>query len=83
MAPPGISVNNLAPGIVLTPMNQQLLDDPQARAEAERKILMRRAAQPAEIARLVLFLASSDSDYVTGSTYTMNGGFTRQTVQGA
>lgn len=83
VAPHGINVNNLAPGLVLTPMNQQLLDDPQARAAAEQKIPLKRGAQPAEIAKLALFLASADADYVTGSTYTMDGGFTRQTAQGA
>jgi glucose 1-dehydrogenase len=44
---------------------------------------MKRAAQPEEIARLALFLASPDSDYCTGSTYTMDGGLSQNTGQGA
>ena len=44
---------------------------------------MKRAGQPAEIAGLALFLASADSDYVTGSTYVMDGGFMRMVAQGA
>ena len=80
LAPDGINVNNVAPGLVLTPMNQKLIDDPQARAKAEQGVPLGRGAQPAEIARLALFLASADADFVTGSTYTMDGGFTRQTA---
>ncbi|MVN75596.1 SDR family oxidoreductase [Hymenobacter sp. HMF4947] len=83
LAESGINVNNLAPGMILTPMNQKALDDPQDRAEKEQKIPMKRAGQPEEIAKLALFLASADSDYVTGSTYVMDGGFMRQLGQGA
>ena len=83
LAPDGITVNNLAPGMVLTPMNQKAVDDPKVREEKTAKIPLHRAAQPEEIARLALFLASADADYVTGSTYTMDGGFSRTTGQGA
>ena len=83
LAKDGINVNNVAPGMVLTPMNQEAIDDPKVREEAAQKIPLGRAAQPGEIAKLALFLASSDSDYVTGSTYTMDGGFSRTTGQGA
>lgn len=48
-----------------------------------QSIPWKRAAEPEEIARLALFLASSDADYVTGSTYTMDGGLTRNLGQGA
>ncbi|WP_420596329.1 SDR family NAD(P)-dependent oxidoreductase [Deinococcus sp.] len=78
-----INVNNLAPGMVLTPINQKAIDDPKVREEAGEKIPLGRAAQPEEIARLALFLACADSDYVTGSTYMMDGGFSRTTGQGA
>jgi glucose 1-dehydrogenase len=44
---------------------------------------MKRAAQPEEIARLAVFLASPDADYVTGSTYFMDGGLMRNMGQGA
>ena len=39
-----------------------------------QSIPLKRAAQPAEIARLAVFLASSDADYVTGASYVMDGG---------
>ena len=83
LAEDGINVNNLAPGMILTPMNQKALDDPEYRKQGEEKIPMKRAGQPAEIAKLALFLASADSDYVTGSTYVMDGGFMRMVAQGA
>lgn len=83
LAEDGINVNNLAPGMILTPMNQKALDDPQKRTEGEQRIPMKRAGQPAEIAKLALFLSSADSDYVTGSTYVMDGGFMRMVAQGA
>ena len=83
LAAEGINVNNVAPGMVLTPMNQEAMDDPEARKKKEAHIPLRRAAQPEEVARLALFLASEDADYVTGSTYVMDGGFMRAMAQGA
>jgi glucose 1-dehydrogenase len=83
LAPLKINVNNLAPGMVLTPFNQEAIDDPDVLEEQVQSIPWKRAAEPEEIARLALFLASSDADYVTGSTYTMDGGLTRNLGQGA
>lgn len=83
LAEDGINVNNLAPGMVLTPINQKAIDDPKLRQKMEQSIPMKRAAQPEEVAKLALFLASADSDYVTGSTYVMDGGFMRAEAQGA
>lgn len=83
LAPLRINVNNLAPGMVLTPFNQPAIDDPKLLDEQVQSIPFKRAAQPAEIARLALFLASADSDYCTGSTFTMDGGLTRNLGQGA
>ncbi len=83
LAPLRINVNNLAPGMVLTPFNQPAIDDPKLLEDQVQSIPWKRAAQPEEIARLAVFLASSDADYVTGSTYTMDGGLTRNLGQGA
>jgi len=83
LAPLRINVNNLAPGMVLTPFNQPAIDDPKLLDEQVQSIPFKRAAQPAEIARLALFLASADADYCTGSTFTMDGGLTRNLGQGA
>ncbi len=83
LAEEGINVNNIAPGMILTPMNQEAKDDKEKREEKTDNIPMKRAGKPEEIARLAVFLASSDSDYVTGSTYVMDGGLMQQMGQGA
>jgi glucose 1-dehydrogenase len=79
----GINVNNIAPGMILTPMNQKAVDDEETRKKAEKNIPMGRAGQPEEIAYLALFLASEEADYVTGSTYAMDGGLMINIGQGA
>ncbi len=83
LAPLQINVNSLAPGMVLTPFNQPAIDDPKLLEEQVQSIPWKRAAQPSEIARLAVFLASSDADYVTGATYVMDGGLMRNLGQGA
>jgi len=79
----GMTVNNIAPGMVLTPFNQQAIDDPKVLEEQVQSIPLKRAAQPEEIGRLAVFLASSDGDYVTGATYVMDGGLMQMSGQGA
>ena len=83
LAPLQINVNSLAPGMVLTPFNQPAIDDPDLLEEQVQSIPLKRAAQPEEIARLALFLASGEADYCTGSTFTMDGGLARNLGQGA
>ena len=83
LAPLKVNVNSLAPGMVLTPFNQAAIDDPKVLEEQVQSIPWKRAAEPREIARLAVFLASSDSDYVTAATYVMDGGLMRNLGQGA
>lgn len=83
LAPDRINVNNLGPGMVLTPMNQEALEDPEVREEQVQSIPWKRAAKPEEIARLAVFLASDDADYVSGSTYYMDGALMQNQGQGA
>ncbi|HEX7001496.1 MAG TPA: SDR family oxidoreductase [Trueperaceae bacterium] len=78
-----INVNAIAPGMILTPMNQEAVEDEEARQEAEQNIPWRRAGEPWEIAKLALFLASSDADYVTGQTFVVDGGLSLNLGQGA
>ena len=83
LAPRGITVNNLAPGMVLTPMNQEAIDDPDKLAEQVASIPLKRAAQPGEVAELALYLASAAGDYATGATFTLDGGLECNIGQGA
>ncbi|MDQ6936393.1 MAG: glucose 1-dehydrogenase [Actinomycetota bacterium] len=83
LAPLRVNVNGLAPGMVLTPFNQAAIDDPKLLEEQVQSIPWKRAAEPSEIARLAVFLASSDADYVTGASYVMDGGLMRNLGQGA
>ncbi len=69
-----MTVNNIAPGMVLTPFNQKAIDDADYLEQQVQSIPLKRAAQPEEIGRLAVFLASSDGDYVSGATYVMDGG---------
>ncbi len=72
----GIRANALCPGPVDTPLLQQLLADPAARARRLVHVPMGRLAQAGEIARAVLFLASDESSYVNGATFLVDGGIT-------
>ena len=76
-----INVNNIAPGAIATPINQTVLDNPTERQHAIDEIPWGRFGQPAEVASVALFLASADSDYVTGSTYYVDGGLTQQVTK--
>jgi len=78
-----INVNNIAPGMVLTPMNQEAIDDPDLRENEASNIPWKRPAEPLEVARLGVYLASEDSDYATGQTFTLDGGLTMSVGQGA
>ncbi len=71
-----INVNNIAPRMIETPMTQERIDDPEKREASFGEIPWHRAGQPVEIARLALFLASDFGDYVTGQTWTIDGGLT-------
>ncbi len=78
LAPHRINVNNIAPGAIATPINQAVLEDPQAKANAVSEIPWGRFGRPEEVAAVALFLASDDAEYVTGSTYYVDGGLTQQ-----
>lgn len=83
LAPFKITVNNIAPGMILTPMNQSAMDSKSVREERSENIPLERPGEPMEIAKLAVFLASSDADYVTGTTYSMDGGLSLRLGQGA
>lgn len=78
-----IGVNAIAPGLIRTPMTMARTDDPEKRAQEVPHIPWRRPGEPWEIARLALYLASDDSDYVTGQSFTIDGGLEMNWGQGA
>ena len=74
----GIRVNSVHPGAVDTPMVEYRLGNPELQAQANARSPMGRTAQPEEIAYGVLYLASDESSFVTGSELVIDGGFTAQ-----
>jgi glucose 1-dehydrogenase len=72
----GITVNAIAPGAIETPINKKLLADSTKLKALIGQIPLGRLGRPEEIAGLAAFLASSDADYITGSTYFIDGGLT-------
>jgi glucose 1-dehydrogenase len=77
LGPLGITVNNIAPGAVETPINTALLANKPKLDALLANIPLGRLAQPGEIAGLAAFLASDDAAYITGSTYVIDGGLMR------
>ena len=78
LAPHDITVNNIAPGAIETPMDAPLEQNHDQMKELLSEIPLGRMGKPEEVANLALFLASDDSSYVTGSTLFVDGGMIRQ-----
>ncbi|MFL6354304.1 MAG: glucose 1-dehydrogenase [Bryobacteraceae bacterium] len=72
----GIRVNSVAPGAIVTPINNAWINDPKARSEVESHIPMGRAGTAEEIAAVFAFLASDEASYITGQTLFACGGLT-------
>ena len=70
-----IQVNAIAPGVVETAMTAGYFDKPDIMASLKKAHPAGRWAQPEEIAKLMLFLASEDADFMTGATIPIDGGF--------
>jgi NAD(P)-dependent dehydrogenase (short-subunit alcohol dehydrogenase family) len=70
---PKVRVNAVAPGYVLTPMQRAEYTD-EMLDEVNRKIPLKRHAQPEEIASVFAFLASDEARYITGQVYVVDGG---------
>jgi glucose 1-dehydrogenase len=77
LAPHRIRVVNVAPGAILTPINQELIDDPEKREEVEAEIPWGRLGKPEEIAAAVAWLAGPEAEYITGTTVFVDGGMTQ------
>jgi meso-butanediol dehydrogenase/(S,S)-butanediol dehydrogenase/diacetyl reductase len=75
LADKNIQVNAVAPGVVRTSMTESYFDKPDILASLRKAHPAGRWAQPEEIAGLVLFLASSEANFITGATFPIDGGF--------
>lgn len=69
-----IRVVNIAPGAIATPINDFVLDDPEAKHAVESEIPLGHMGQPEQIAAVVAWAASAEADYVTGTTIVVDGG---------
>src|SRR6202795_232441 len=76
LAPYGITINNIAPGAIETPINTTLLNDPAKLKALLENIPLGRLGQVGDVAGVAAFLASSDADYITGATIVIDGGLT-------
>lgn len=72
----GINVNNIAPGAIETPINRNLLNNPMKLNYLLGQIPLKRLGKPEDVAGLAVFLSSDEADYVTGSTFFVDGGLT-------
>lgn len=77
LGPLGITVNNVAPGAIATPINKALLDNKEELNALLANIPLGRMGTPEDVAGLVAFLASADASYITGSTFVVDGGLMR------
>ena len=78
LAPHGITVNNVAPGAIDTPMDAATIADKKLDTELLDEIPLHRWGTPEEVAELVLWLCSDAASYITGTTVVIDGGMMRQ-----
>jgi glucose 1-dehydrogenase len=76
LAPFGITINNIAPGAIETPINTALLHDPTKLNALLENIPLARLGKSSDVAGVAAFLASADADYITGATIVVDGGLT-------
>jgi glucose 1-dehydrogenase len=73
LAPFGITINSIAPGAIETPINSKLLHDKEKLDALLNNIPLRRLGTPRDVSNVAVFLASSESDYMTGTTVFVDG----------
>lgn len=72
----GIRANSVSPGVTRSNMTRAYFDDPQQMALIKSGLYLDRVGEPEDVASLVSFLASEDAGYITGSNFTVDGGWT-------
>jgi len=77
LGPEGFTINNVAPGAILTPINKSLLEDKPKLNALLANIPLGRLGSTDDVASLVAYLASDEAAYVNGSTFTIDGGLSR------
>jgi glucose 1-dehydrogenase len=77
LAPHQITVNNIGPGAIYTPIDLDVESDAKLNDQILAEIPLRRWGKPEEVAQLAVYLASDDAAYVTGSTHFIDGGMLR------
>lgn len=77
LGPLGITVNNIAPGAIATPINSKMMANKEELDALLVNIPLGRMGTVEDVAGVALFLASNDGAYVTGSTYVVDGGLMR------
>jgi len=70
-----INVNTICPGVTITDMTEKVTTDPKLKEIYSKRIQLGRFAEAEEVARAFVFLASSDSDYITGQVLPVDGGY--------
>ena len=75
LAPHGIRVNAIGPGVIETRMTEGSLSNPERRAMLLSKVPLGRVGQPRDVANAALFLASDEASYITGTTLYVDGGW--------
>ena len=70
----GITINNVAPGAIATPINHDLLNNPEQLRKVTNNIPLGRLGEPEDVSGIVAFLASDEAKYITGSTFYVDGG---------
>ncbi len=78
LAPHKITVNNIGPGAIFTPIDADVQANPDMEKQLMAEIPLGRWGKPEEVAGLATYLASDEASYITGSTYFIDGGMLRQ-----
>jgi glucose 1-dehydrogenase len=76
LAPHGIRVVSIAPGAIVTPINKDVLEDPEERRKVEDEVPLGRWGEVSDVARTVAWVSSEQAEYIAGTTIFVDGGMT-------